>query len=115
MASTAIKLAGGVSAKDAWTLSRDMRCEPDFLLAMHKHQGSTDFACFIRNVTPQPVALTVPFGQMEGRPRMSEDEYEALLAVNRRRVAEAQSEVSMGLQATTPPDVEDGLPAPELL
>ncbi len=70
MASTAIKLAGGVSAKDAWTLSRDMRCEPDFLLAMHKHQGSTDFACFIRNVTPQPVALTVPFGQMEGRPRI---------------------------------------------
>ena len=71
MASTAIKLAGGVSAKDAWTLSRDMRCEPDFLLAMHKHRASTDFACFIRNVTPQPVALTVPFGQMEGRPRMS--------------------------------------------
>ena len=46
---------------------------------------------------------------------MSEAEHEALLAVNRRRVAEAQSEVSMGLQATTPPDVEDGLPAPELL
>ena len=72
------------------------------------------FACFIRNVTPQPVALTVPFGQMEGRPRMSEDDYEALLAVNRRRVAEAQSEVSTGLQVTTPP-VEDDLPAPELL
>ena len=72
MASTAIKLAGGVSAKDAWTLSRDMRCEPDFLLAMHERQGSTDFVCFIRNVTHQPVALTVSFGQMEGRPRMSE-------------------------------------------
>ena len=91
-----------------------MRCEPDFLLTMHKHPASTDFACFIRNVTPQPVALTVPFGQMEGRPRMSEDEHEALLAVNRRRVAEAQSEVSMGLQVTTP-SVEDDLPAPELL
>ena len=82
---------------------------------MHKHQSSTDFACFIRNVTPQPVALTVPFGQMEGRPRMSEAEYEALLTVNRRRVAEAQSEASMGLQATTPPAVGDDLPAPELL
>jgi hypothetical protein len=42
-------------------------------------------------------------------------EHEALLAVNRRRVAEAQSEVSMGLQVTTPPPVEDDLPAPELL
>ena len=116
MASTAIKLAGGVSAKDAWTLSRDMRCEPDFLLGMHKHQGATDFACFIRNVTPQPVALTVPFGQMEGRPRMSEAEHEALLAVNRRRVAEAQpAQVSMGLQHVKPPPAEDDLPAPELL
>jgi len=36
------------------------------------------------------------------------------LTVNRRRVAEAQSEASMGLQHATPP-VEDDLPAPELL
>ena len=84
-------------------------------LALDNGLADRDFACFIRNVTPQPVALTVPFGQMEGRPRMSEDEHEALLAVNRRRVAEVQSEGSMGLQVTTPPAVEDDLPAPELL
>jgi len=68
MASTAIKIAGGLSARDAGTLSREMRCEPEFLLSMRKHAASTDFACFIRNVTPQPMALTVPFGQMERLP-----------------------------------------------
>jgi hypothetical protein len=90
MASTAIKIAGGVSARDAGTLSREMRCEPEFLLSMRKHTASTDFACFIRNVTPHPVALTVPFGQMEGQLRMTDRELERLLTQNRRRVAEAR-------------------------
>jgi hypothetical protein len=36
MASTAIKLAGGVSAKDAAALAREMRCEPELLLGMRK-------------------------------------------------------------------------------
>src|SRR5215213_3971314 len=64
MASTAIKLAGGVSAKDAAALSKEMRCEPEFLQAMRKRHKHTEFACFIRNVTGQPVQLSVPFGQM---------------------------------------------------
>jgi hypothetical protein len=119
MASTAIKLAGGVSAKDASTLSHELRAEPEFLLSMRKHTKSTDFACFIRNITPQPVALTVPFGQMETRPRMTEPERQALLARNRKRVAEAETSppASPGVQASP---VEDLAPAedfetPELL
>jgi len=36
MASTAVKLVGGVSAGDAAALSREMRCEPEFLLSMRK-------------------------------------------------------------------------------
>src|SRR5919202_5527672 len=46
MASTAIKLAGGVSAKDAASLSREMHCEPEFLQEMRKYAASTEFACF---------------------------------------------------------------------
>jgi len=94
MASTAIKLCGGVSARDAGALSREMRCEPEFLLAMRKHAASSDFACFIRNVTVQPVALTVPFGQMEREPRMTEAERDNLLVHNRRRVSEAGGETA---------------------
>jgi hypothetical protein len=56
MASTAIKIAGGVSAKDASTLGREMRCETDFLLGMRKHQRATDFACFMQCDAPARTA-----------------------------------------------------------
>jgi hypothetical protein len=85
MTSTAIKLAGGVSAKDAHAMARDMRCAPEFLQEMRKHPAHAEFACFIRNVTPCPVKLSVPFGQMESRPRMSEAEFRELLQQNARR------------------------------
>ena len=84
MASTTIKLAGGVSAKDVATLAREMRCKREFLQEMRKRSDHSEFACFIRNVTPCPIKLTVPFGQMENRPRMSESELQTLLRENAR-------------------------------
>ena len=99
MASTAIKICGGLSARDAGTLSREMRYEPEFLLSMRKHTASTDFACFIRNVTPQPVALRVPLGQMERLPRMTDRELENLLTQNRKRMAEMMLETAGGSAA----------------
>src|ERR1700712_5811921 len=42
MASTAIKLAGGVSAKDAAAMARDMRCAPQFLQDMRKRPAQTE-------------------------------------------------------------------------
>src|SRR3954453_17165229 len=117
MASTAIKLAGGVSAKDASALAREMRCETEFLLSMRKHQKATDFACFIRNVTPQPVQLTVPFGQMEGQPRMSTEELQAVIDQNRHRYAAQASHVLRASPAGSQmaPEKKPVLQAPELL
>jgi hypothetical protein len=85
MASTSIKLAGGLSAKDASAFARKMYCEPEFLQSMRKYPGHTEFACFVRNVTPTLLRLTVPFGQMEGKPKLSAEAQEALLARNRQR------------------------------
>jgi hypothetical protein len=51
-ANTSIKLAGGVSDKDARALASDMRTTPDFLAGMAKHARATDFACHVRNYTP---------------------------------------------------------------
>jgi hypothetical protein len=100
MASTAIKLAGGVSAKDAAALAREMRCEPELLLEMRKHEAYTDFACFVKNVMPSPIQLSIPFGQMEKRPRMSAEELAGLLAKNRERYAAAAVDgVGAGLQS----------------
>ena len=64
MASTATKLAGGVSAKDATAFAKEMRCEPEFIQAMRKHRGHTEFACWIKNATPRPLRLAVPFGRI---------------------------------------------------
>src|SRR3954462_6383411 len=112
MASTAIKLAGGVSAKDAHSMAREMRAEQDFLQVMRKHAGHTEFACFIRNVTPCPVKLSVPFGQMEGRPQRSEATLQHLLAENVRRYCAGES---APLPNTPEPEEEEMGGGPEVL
>lgn len=67
---TSIKLAGGVSDRDARALAADMRTSPDFILAQHKDRGSTQFACALRGLPA--VSVNVPFGTLEavirGRP-----------------------------------------------
>ena len=87
MASTSIKMVGGLSAGDAGAFAREMQAETEFLQDMRKRQGQTEFACFVRNVTPRPIRLSVPFGQLEARPRISPEDQEALLRANRARYA----------------------------
>jgi hypothetical protein len=78
---------------------------------MRKRPAHTEFACFIRNVTPCPVKLSVPFGQMESRPQMSETEFQELLLQNSRRYCAG----STGLSHHEPePDTED-IGDPEVL
>ena len=85
MASTAIKMVGGLSAKDAAAFGREMQCEPEFLQGMRKHRDHTEFACFVRHDIPRPISLAVPFGAMEGRERLSAEEHAALIERNRAR------------------------------
>ena len=85
MASTAIKYAGGVSADDALTVSREMRCDADFLKGMVKGGGQSRFALFVRNITPEAQECTIPFGTLEALPRLSQAEFRTLLEDNRDR------------------------------
>ena len=85
MASTAIKMVGGLSAKDAAAFGREMQCEPEFLQGMRKHRDHTEFACFVRHDIPRPISLSVPFGAMEGRERLTAEEHAALIERNRAR------------------------------
>ena len=64
-ANTAIKFAGGVSDKDARALAPDMRCKSEFITAQRKHDDHTNFAAFVRNLTPTALSLTVPFGTLD--------------------------------------------------
>lgn len=86
-ANTSIKLAGGISDRDARTLAADMRTSPDFIADMRKHRRSTEFACFVRNITSNAVRLEIPFGSLEGSATMSPSEHAQLIAENRRRYA----------------------------
>lgn len=82
---TSIKLAGGVSAKDARALAEDMRCDTEFLLSQKKSKHETHFACFAKNVTDRAVTLAIPLGFLERKGRLTEAEYQSLLDGSRRR------------------------------
>lgn len=101
-ANTTIKLAGGVSDQDAHAMSRDMRTTPAFILQQRKQAASTQFACYVRNLTPSALSLSVPFGTMEAEPVMADDGYRSLLAVNRRKVSAVASD-----EANPPYDGEE--------
>jgi hypothetical protein len=86
-ANTSIKLAGGVSDKDARAFASDMRTTPDFITGMTKRARSTEFACYVRNYTANAVRLEIPFGALERASKMSPTEQAQLLARNRDRYA----------------------------
>ena len=82
-ANTAIKFAGGVSTKDARTLAPMLHANPGLIENLPK--GS--FAAHIRGLTKTAVPLTFPFGYLEEKPRMREEERRALQESMRARYA----------------------------
>jgi hypothetical protein len=88
-ANTAIKFAGGVSAKDARALAPMLNCGPELIEAQPK--GS--FAAHVRGQTKSAVPLSFPFGHMEAMPRMEKGERTALQQRMRERYAVHFSEL----------------------
>lgn len=84
---TSIKLAGGVSDRDARSMAPDMRTTPTFILEQQKQDRSTQFACYVRNRTGNALSLTIPFGSVEGQRTMSDSAFERLLQENRARIS----------------------------
>lgn len=109
-ANTSIKLAGGISDRDARMLASDMRTTPDFIADMRKHGRSTEFACFVRNVTSNAVRLEVPFGALEASPTLSPAEHTLLRLTNRDRYAVRPDEARpVATSLAEPPKVETPL------
>ncbi len=114
-ANTAIKFAGGVSAKDARALSNDLRTDASFLSA----QSKLSFAAFIKGQTKQAVSVSIEPGQMEEQPRMTPLERSALQEVMRERYAvhytqlteKPQEEEEQDAPSEKPPE-DDGSPMP---
>jgi hypothetical protein len=85
LASTTIKFAGGVSAKDAAVLDSEFRCTPEFLLSQKKRQRHTEFACHVKNFTAKALSVSVPLGFVESLPTLDDSGQAALLRANRER------------------------------
>lgn len=98
-ANTAIKFAGGVSAKDARALAPMLYCQPELIEAQPK--GS--FAAHVRGQTKAAVPLSFPFGYMEAMPHMDKDERAALRQQMRDRYAVHYSELET---TPTPPELK---------
>lgn len=91
---TSIKVAGGVSDKDARALAPDMRTTPDFLTNLQKNERSAQFAAYIRNKTVRAVHIDVPFGVLEKKPRVTGEEHAALLVRNKERYSASEPPAS---------------------
>lgn len=82
---TSLKCVGGVSAKDARALADELHTTADFIESMKRRQGRSEFAVWLKQMTPQAIRLSVPLGFLEQQPILTEEALEALLATNRAR------------------------------
>lgn len=100
MTNTSIKLAGGLSDKDNREMSREMRTNPEFIAAMTKEHNQTNFAVYVRNITPHAMKLPIPFATMEGLSRMPEKSFERLLKASRNKLSSQSTK--KGKEQVTP-------------
>jgi hypothetical protein len=78
-ANTSIKLAGGVSARDARTLSSQMHATPELI----QQQPKGSFATYLRGLTDKAVPIAFPFFELENMPRTTKEERAAILQHSR--------------------------------
>ena len=118
-ANTAIKLAGGVSARDARALAGQMNCMPELI----QQQPKGAFATYIRGLTEKAVPMAWPFFTIEKLPKATKEQREAIRQQSRNRYAEpwdptaTHGETPNEEPPETPPekDEDDPLkPTPEL-
>ncbi len=118
-ANTSIKLAGGVSARDARTLSSQMHATPELI----QQQPKGSFATYLRGLTNKAVPIAFPFFELENLPRSTKEERAAILQHSRDQYAQPlrtkadYSEPEPEEAEILPPknDDEDPLaPSPEL-
>jgi hypothetical protein len=102
MTNPAIRFVGGVSQKDAHAVDADMRTSADFLMGMRKKASETEFACYIRNLTPSAICLKVPLGRAEREAHMDGAAYAILRDRIRRQVAAPIGEIDAHIAAKLP-------------
>ena len=83
-ANSSIKLAGGVSARDARALASQLSADPDLI----QRQPKGSFATYIRGLTERAVPMSFPFFVLEKLPRASAERRNAIREYSRSHYAE---------------------------
>jgi hypothetical protein len=118
-ANTSIKLAGGVSSRDARTLASQMHATPELI----QKQPKGSFATSLRGLTDKAVPIAFPFFELENLPRTTKEERAAILQHSRDTYAQPweqkakHSEPEHEEAETLPPENGDDdslAPSPEL-
>ena len=99
-ANTSIKMAGGVSSKDARQLAPQMHTSPEDI----ERQNKGAFASYLRGVTTSAIPLQFSFGVMEQMPRMLPSDRDQLQQRMRDRYSVHYSDLQ-GTQSSHAADV----------
>jgi Helicase HerA, central domain len=103
-------LAGGLSYNDSKTLAADMRTTPDFLFDTEKNDRvATEFATFVKGITPRAIKLAVPLGALEQQPQSAADTLQHRMIATRDRLA---TPTSTPLPEQSPQPVKPEKPQP---
>lgn len=105
LTNTSIKCVGGVSAKDTRAMADELHTTPEFIDAMRKRGGQTEFALWVKHQTAHAVRLTVPLGYLERQHTLDDEDYDTLIDRNRERYC--------GTLAPQTPSAPVPEPAPE--
>ncbi len=85
LSNTSMKCVGGVSAKDSRALAEELHTTPEFIDGMRRRGPRTEFAVWVKHVTPHAVRMSVPLGFLERQYTLDEEDYDLLLETNRQR------------------------------
>ncbi|MEQ1618370.1 MAG: type IV secretion system DNA-binding domain-containing protein [Gemmatimonas sp.] len=109
LSNTSVKCVGGVSAKDARALAEELHTTPEFIGGMKRSGKTSEFALWVKHVTPRAIRLTVPLGFLERQHTLDEEDYELLLEENRAKYC-GDAEIT----ELPTPDIDEvpGPPAP---
>ena len=86
-ANTSTKLCASLSVADARAMAPELRTTAECILKQKK----LHFSCFIRNVTPEAVSVPIEVGKLENEPRLSDEDFEYLMALNNEKVSLAET------------------------
>jgi Helicase HerA, central domain len=121
LANTSMKCVGGVSSKDARALADEIRTTPEFIEGMKRRGPRSEFAVWVKNLTGQAIRLSVPLGFLERQPTLLDEDFDALLAANRRQYCGTLADISTLMPAlpvaeeTPPPRPQPPvMPTPEV-